>query len=504
MTPNLKELDELKALYNRIADLNHAAAILDWDQETYMPHGAGTSRAHQVATLTTMAHEIATGNRIGELLEFLGDRLDAFPEMSDNRRLIEVGKEDFAKASKLPSELVGRIAQAVSKAKDSWRDARHNNNFNSFVPHLEELVALNAEKAEARGYDDHVYDALLDEYEPGLTTQSLNDIFNQLRTALVALVNKIKDADQIDDSILRKHYDKDKQWAFGIDVIKDFGYDFNRGRQDHSAHPFTTTFSVNDVRITTRIDEKFFNPGFFGTLHEAGHALYEQGVSPELERLPLASGTSLGMHESQSRLWENLIGRSEVFWTGYFPRLATYFPEIASQTDASSFYRAVNRVQASLIRVEADELTYNLHIMVRYELEKALFEKTLQVKDLPGAWNEKMADYLGIKPDTDANGVLQDIHWALGAFGYFPTYSLGNLMSTQLFDQLTKDIHGVDNLVATGDFGDIREWLRINIHQHGRKLKADQLLKEVTGTGLSADSWLSYASAKYSKLYGLY
>ena len=493
----------MKGLYHRIADLNHAAAILDWDQETFMPHGAGRSRANQVATLTTMAHELATGDKVGSLLNKLEDHVESLPEMSDDRKLVEVGLEDFEKASKLSADLVGRIARAISLAKDAWRDARQNNDFSSFAPHLTELIDLNSEKANAHGFDDHIYDALLDEYEPGLATRTLNEIFGSLRSELVTLVGRIRDAEQIDNSVLRRHFDKQKQWDFGVEVIKDFGYDFTRGRQDHSAHPFTTTFSVNDVRITTRIDEQFFNPGFFGTLHEAGHALYEQGVSPNLERLPLASGTSLGMHESQSRLWENLIGRSRTFWKGYFSKLTTFFPDVASFADAETFYRAVNKVNPSLIRVEADEVTYNLHIMVRFELEKSLFEGSLSVADLPEAWNARMTDYLGVTPTSNANGVLQDIHWSLGAFGYFPTYSLGNLMSTQIFEKLKEDIPEMDDQIISGDFTEIREWLRSRIHCHGRKLKAEQLLKEVTGSGLSADSWLRYATNKYSELYRL-
>ncbi len=497
------DLNKLKSIYNRIADLEHSSAILDWDQETYMPAQAGTSRAHQVTTLTTMAHELATSTEVGNLLSKLAQDVASLPPLHDDRKLVEVGLEDFEKSSRLSSALVGRIASAVSLAKDSWREARQNNDFEKFLPNLQELVDLNSEKAEALGYDDHIYDALLDEYEPDLKTSSLNNIFSRLREELVGLVARIADADTIDNSVVRRHYDAQKQWEFGVSVIKDFGYDFERGRQDHSAHPFTTTFSIDDVRITTRIDENFFNPGLFGTLHEAGHALYEQGVDHNLERLPLASGTSLGMHESQSRLWENLIGRSRPFWNGYFPRLSTYFPDVASNTNAEDFYKAVNRVRPSLIRVEADEVTYNLHIMVRFELEKALFERSVTIADLPDLWNEKMRDYLGIVPPTNDKGVLQDIHWALGAFGYFPTYTLGNLMSTQLFDQIRIDIPEIDELTTRGDFRVLREWLRNNIHKHGRKLKAAKILEDVTGSPLSPDSWLRYVNSKYSELYDL-
>ncbi|NND70364.1 MAG: carboxypeptidase M32 [Rhodothermales bacterium] len=496
-------LSKLKSIYHRVSDIKNAAAVLDWDQETYMPPGSGNARAHQSTTLETLAHEIATSNELGDLLHSLHDYALEQPEHSNDRRLIEVGLEDYEKNSKLSPELVGKIAGAVSRAKDAWRDARAENNFKAFAPHLTDLIELNREKAEAFGYSEHLYDALLDEYEPGLTAGRLDSIFDPLRSELVSLVDTIADAPEVDTSILRRTYPHQQQWDFGVDIITSFGYDFNRGRQDLSAHPFTINFSIDDVRITTRIDENFFNPGFFGTLHEAGHGLYEQGIDHSLARLPLARGTSLGIHESQSRFWENLVGRSRPFWVGHFDKLRSYFPGLPASATPESFYRAVNAVNRSFIRVEADELTYNLHIMLRYELEKSIFEGTVAVDDLPDAWNQKMHDYLELTPPSNDKGVLQDIHWALGAFGYFPTYAIGNLMSTQLYDALKKDIPGTEELIEKGSFDDILDWMKQKIHRHGRKMTAEDLMISATGSSLDSSSWLRYARTKYADIYGL-
>jgi carboxypeptidase Taq len=286
-------------------------------------------------------------------------------------------------------------------------------------------------------------------------------------------------------------------------VIADFGYDFSTGRQDLSAHPFTTSFSISDVRLTTRIDEHFFSPAFFGTLHEAGHGMYEQGIDRGLERTPLADGTSLGMHESQSRLWENLVGRSRPFWEHYYLKAQETFPVALARTSLEDFYRAINRVENSLIRVEADEATYNLHIMIRFELEKELLEGRVDVRKLPGAWNDRMEEYLGVRPESDAEGVLQDIHWSLGAIGYFPTYALGNLMSTQLFNAARKAIPNLDDRIRQGSFSELLAWLRENVHRHGRKKSAGEILTDATGSGLAVDSWIQYIRGKYEQMCGI-
>lgn len=467
-----------------------------------MPKGAAEARAHQIATLRQLAHEQFTSDEVGDLLREAQVALNGTDRLDDDASLIRVTLKDYEKAQKLPADLVAEMARTVSQAKQAWKEARETNTFATFAPLLDRLITLNIQKAEAYGYEDTPYDALLDEYEPGMKTSDVESIFSSLREDLVPLVHKIKESVQPDNRFLFEHFDHQKQWDFGIDVIKDFGYNFDRGRQDVSAHPFTTSFSITDVRLTTRIQEDYFPTGLFGTLHEAGHGLYEQGVALELDRTPLAEGTSLGMHESQSRLWENLVGRSYGFWTHYYPKLQALFPERLSDKSLDTFYKAVNKVSPSLIRVEADEVTYNLHIMLRFQLENALIARDMNVNDLPEVWNETMQEYLGVRPDSDSNGVLQDIHWSLGVFGYFPTYALGNLMSTQLFNQIRKDVTDVEQQIATGHFEELLSWLRTHVHHYGRKLTATEILQRATGESLSSDSWVTYVEEKYSAIYG--
>ena len=492
----------LKERLSHVADLNGAAAVLEWDQETYMPPGGAVARAHQIATLHRLAHEHFTADETGALLDRLtGDRGDLDPASHD-AALLRVTRRDLDRARKIPAALVSAMAEASSHAREAWKTARETDTFATFAPHLQRIVDLNVEKAEALGFEDRLYDALLDEYEPDMKTATLEQVFSDLRAELVPIVQAIGRAPAPDDAFLRRPYDPGRQWDFGVAVIRDFGFDFECGRQDHSAHPFTTTFSIHDVRLTTRVDPDFFNPAFFGTLHEAGHGLYEQGVDPAFDRTPLAGGTSLGMHESQSRLWENLVGRSRPFWTHYFGPLRSAFPEALGDVSLEAFYRAVNRVAPSLIRVEADEVTYNLHIMLRFELENDLLEGRVAIGDLPALWNDRMEAYLGLRPGNDTEGVLQDIHWSLGALGYFPTYALGNLMSTQLFEQARRDLGDLDAEIGRGAFAGLLGWLRQKIHRHGRARTATELLQEVTGEGLSARSWLAYVRQKYGVLYG--
>ena len=494
-------LSELKLALGVVHDLNAAAHVLEWDQETYMPKGAAEARAHQIGTLRQMAHERFISDEVGDLLKEAQEALVGMDPMEDDAALVRVTMKDFEKAQKLPSDLVAEMARTVSQAKQAWKEARETNMFSTFAPLLERLIDLNIQKADAYGHEGKAYDALLDEYEPGMKTEEVEQIFSSLRDDLVPLVHSIMDAPAPDNSFLFEHFDHQKQWDFGIDVITDFGYDFERGRQDVSAHPFTTSFSITDVRLTTRIQEDYFPTGLFGTLHEAGHGLYEQGVSLDFDRTPLAQGTSLGMHESQSRLWENLVGRSRGFWSHYYPKLQALFPERLADKSLDTFYRAINKVSPSLIRVEADEVTYNLHIMLRFQLENALIAGDLTVNDLPDAWNATMQEYLGLKPDTDSDGVLQDIHWSLGIFGYFPTYALGNLMSTQLFNQIRKDVTDIEHQIASGHFGELLSWLRTHVHHHGRKLTASDILQRATGESLSSESWVAYVEEKYSAIY---
>lgn len=493
--------DRLRELLARVSDLRSAASVLSWDEETYMPPGAVGARANQLSTLRKLAHECFTSDEIGRLLDDLEPIAADLDPLSTEAALLRVTRRDFDRAVKLPPSLVAALAEAASHGKEAWKNARLANRFDDFAPHLERLIDLNRQKAEAYGYDDRVYDALLDEYEPGMKTRHVEAIFRDLRTELVPLVAAITEIQNADDAVLHQRFDPQKQWDFGLHVVRDFGFDFNRGRQDLSTHPFTTAFSTTDVRITTRFTDDFLSVGLFGTLHEAGHALYEQGIDRELERTLLDDGTSLGMHESQSRLWENLVGRSRPFWQHYYPRLQSMFGEQLASVPLDTFFRAINRVHPGLIRVEADELTYNLHIMLRFDLENALLEGRTSVADLPELWNRKMSDYLGVTPTNDAQGVLQDIHWSLAAFGYFPTYTLGNLMSSQFFDQAGHELPDLEAQIAEGNFEELHAWLRRKIYRYGRKKDASDILKDVTGRSLHAGSWMSHVKRKYGALH---
>jgi carboxypeptidase Taq len=385
-----------------------------------------------------------------------------------------------------------------------WVAARKQANFNLFRDALERIFSLHRQLAACLGYEESVYDPLLDQYEPGLKTAPLKDLFAELKETLIPLVKKVSERlDVVDDAVLRRPYDEKIQWDFGVDALKRIGFDLEKGRLDKSVHPFTTSFSINDVRITTRIDENYFPTAFGGTLHEGGHALYEQGVSQAFERTPLAGGASLGVHESQSRLWENLVGRSKGFWTYFYPRLRECFPHVLHDVSLEEFYRALNRVKPSLIRIEADELTYNLHILLRFELEIDLLEDRLRVADLPLAWNGKMKEYLDLEPSNDSDGVLQDVHWSNGLIGYFPTYTLGNLISAQLFNRAIQEHPEIPARIEKGDSLLLLQWLRTNIHAHGRKFTSRELLSRSTGEVLNPEYYLRYLQAKYSDIYGI-
>jgi len=496
-------VEDLRTHLAPIEDLKAAAAVLRWDQETYMPDGGAEARAQQLSTLQSTAHERFVAEETGELLDEAAETLDNPDPLDPDAALVRVTRRDYERAVRVPSSLVAELSKARAEAQQAWRQARRNDDFSQFASHLERLVELSVEKAEAIGYADEPYDALLTEYEPGRTTAEVASLFDALRDDLVPLVDAIAEAPQVDDAVLRGTYPQSEQQSFGRSVIEDFGYDFDRGRQDVSAHPFTTSFSANDVRLTTRYDEKNVASALFSTIHEAGHGLYEQGIDPSLDRTPLADATSLSTHESQARLWENHVGRSRPFWRHYLPRLQDTFPDALGDAALEPFYRAINRVEPSLIRVEADEVTYHLHVMLRFELGRGLIDGTLSVNDLPERWNEAMDTYLGVVPDSDANGVLQDVHWSQGAFGYFPTYTLGTLTAAQLMEAIQDDLPSLSEQVADGRFDPLLDWLRTHVHRHGRTLTAPALLKRATGDTLSAAPWLRYAHEKFGALYDL-
>ena len=489
-------MQTLRERLSRITDLGHAAAILEWDQETYMPAGAAEGRARQIATLRSLAHDILISEETGTLLE------QAAPESAIDADLVRVTKKDYDKATRVPSSLIAELAEASGLSKGAWQEARENDEFSKFAPHLSKIVDLTIQHAEALGYEESPYDALLDQYEEGMTAAEVTRVFSELKADLIPLVSRIAESPATCDGIVHREFPRDTQWKLGMQVIEKMGYNTHYGRQDFSTHPFSTAFSITDVRITTRMEDRFFNPGFFGTLHEAGHAMYEQGIDMALEGSPLADGTSLGMHESQSRMWENLIGRSRPFWDYCFPHARKAFPDALGSETTDTFYKAINTVFPSLIRVDADEVTYNLHIMLRFELEQDIIAGKIRIQDLPEEWNDRMESWLGVRPSKDSDGVLQDIHWSLGAIGYFPTYALGNLMSTQLFNAAKKAIPDLDAKTSQGDFSALLDWLRTNVHQHGRRKTAGQILLDATGSELSSESWMHYAQSKFGELYG--
>lgn len=498
-----EKLNTLKSKLKVIKNINNAADLLGWDQQVYMPPGGAEARAEQLATLNTLAHQMFTTDEIGTLLDDLAGA--NFEYDSDEASLVRVARRDYDKARKLPPRLVEETSRTFSLGQQVWMRARAEQDFAQFKDILAKIVDLNIQMAEAYGYTGSIYDALLDQYEPDMKTADVSRVFNRLKTELVPLVQAItRHKDAVDASILRQEYDESAQWDFGLIPLKAIGYDMQRGRQDKSAHPFTTSFSINDVRITTRVDKNTFPSSLFSTLHEGGHALYEQGSDPALEGTLLAGGTSLGVHESQSRLWENVVGRSREFWQFYYPRLQEFFPEQLKSVSLDDFYRAINQAQPSFIRVEADEVTYNMHIFLRFELEQEMITQRLNVDDLPDAWIAKMEEYLGLTPPNDAVGVLQDIHWSAGSFGYFPTYTLGNVLSLQFYSQTLKDIPNLPEQFAEGQFGPLLEWFREKIHRHGRKFTANELIKRVTGDDtIQAGPYLNYIKQKYSDIYGL-
>jgi carboxypeptidase Taq len=499
-----KHLEELLPLIWRIYDIHSAAALLEWDQQTYMPPKGAEARGQQIATLRRMAHELHVSDEYGHALSLAQGAVEDLDPDSDEACLVREVSRQFQKKRRVPAEWVGEFSETTSQAIQAWQQARSESDFSLFKPHLERVVALRAEYASFFEPYDFIYDPLLDDFEPDMKTGAVRRVFDELRPAQVELIQSIADrGTQVDDSPLHQDFDPKAQWDFGIEVVKRFGYDFSRGRQDKSAHPFTTAFGWGDVRITTRIYPNYIPSGLLSTMHEAGHGMYEQGVKADLARTPLMDGASLAIHESQSRMWENIVGRGLPFWQAFFPRLQEYFPEQLGDLDVGNFYRIFNKVEPSLIRVEADEATYNLHIMLRFDLEIALLQGELAVEDLPQAWNEKMHEYLGIVPPDDSQGVLQDIHWASGILGYFPTYALGNLVASQLWARILHDIPNLEQQISKGTFADLLAWLREHIHQHGAKFAPLDLLERATGEELNPAPYLGYLSRKYGEIYHL-
>ena len=485
----------------KYADVEYSIAVLSWDKEVNLPTKGAPARSRQVATLSGIAHEIFTNKEFGATLQSLAnDSKDLNPR---EKRNIQLTQKDFNRINKFDTDFVMRRSQLISTAFHAWLKARESNDFSVYEKPLADLVDLKIEEAEIVGYKDHPYNALMEEFEPGATVEELDILFKDVRNQLVNFAAKIRSKSEVDNSFLRKNYPKDKQWDFGIEILKNIGYDFEAGRQDISTHPFTTNFSASDVRVTTRIDENDLGNMTWSCIHEGGHALYEQGLPVSDYGLPTGKYVSLGIHESQSRLWENNVGRSLPFWKAHYPRLQAAFPENLSDVSLSSFYHGINKIAPNLIRTEADELHYHFHVLIRYEIEKGLIEKSIKVGDLPEVWNAKYKEYLGVEVPNDKKGVLQDIHWSHGSIGYFPTYSLGSFYAAQFFAQAKKEIPDLIDQIEQGNNLNLLSWLREKIHQHGRFYDANELCEKVTGEKLNFKYFMDYVNEKYGDIYNL-
>lgn len=498
------KLQELKTRLLEIDDISHANAVLGWDQSTYMPPGGAEARARQMSTLGRLAHEKFTDPAIGKLLDDLQSYANSLPYDSDDAALIRITRREYERSTRIPSALVAEVASHTAMTYQAWTEARPANDFNRLRPMLEKTLDLSRQYADCFPGYEHIADPLIDFSDFGMKASSVRKVFADLREALVPLVQAITSQEPVDDSCLKQFYPEDKQRAFGEMVIKQYGYDFNRGRQDKTHHPFATKFSLGDVRITTRFNEHDLGDGLFSTLHESGHAMYEQGVSPSMEGTPLANGTSAGVHESQSRLWENVVGRSRGFWEHFYPQLQQIFPDQLKTVSLDTFYRAINKVQRSLIRVDADEVTYNLHVMIRFDLELELLEGSLSIRDLPEAWQARYESDLGMAAPDDRDGVLQDVHWyGILIGGVFQGYTLGNILSGLFYSQALKSNPEIPAEIGQGKFDTLHNWMKTNIYQHGSKFTAPELIERVTGGPLRIEPYIQYLKTKYGEIYKL-
>jgi carboxypeptidase Taq len=499
-----EKLDQLKARLTEIHNIEQAIAVLSWDQQTQMPPGGARARSEQLSTLSRIRHESFTSPEIGDLIQEAAEEGRDLPYDSDDAALIRVARHDWDQAHRIPSQFVADVTRHAVIAQQVWAKARAENDYATFAPYLQRTIDYSRQAAEYLGYEDNPYDALLDRFEPGMKAVQVKELFDRLKGELVPLVRAIAArTDTVSDAPVHQPFDEAKQEAFGLMVAAAIGYDFSRGRQDRAVHPFATSFSRDDVRITTRFEPDFLNPALFGTMHEAGHAIYEQGIAPSLDDSQLGDGTSLGVHESQSRLWENVVGRSRRFWEHFYPSLQESFPDQLGSVDLDDFYRAINAVKPSFIRVEADEVTYTLHIMLRFEMELGLLDGSISVADAPAIWNQKMHSYLGITPPTDTLGILQDVHWSGGMFGYFPTYAIGTILSLQLYGAATEEHPEISDAMLQGDFDSLRSWLTEHVYQHGRKYLPNELIERATGRPLEIGPYMAYLTSKFGEIYGL-
>lgn len=483
-----------------IADVRFASAVLQWDQETYLPPLGAARRGQQLSTLSEISHRMFSEPELGELLQTLNESQDLDPVQQRN---VQRTLEDYSKNKKYTSSFVRALSDQVNKAFHAWIDARKKNDFSVYAPALDALLILKREEAALLGYTGHPYDALLDEFEKGSTVTLLDKTFSQLLPRLSDLLRRIEASPQVDDSFLRQSFPRQQQWDWGLHLVRALHFNFEAGRQDISEHPFSTSFNARDVRITTRVDEQDFGNMTWSCIHETGHALYEQGLNEEAYGLPMGEACSYSIHESQSRLWENNVGRSRAFWAHYFPQLQQFFPQQFGAVDLDRFYKGINKVEPSLIRTEADEITYHFHVYIRYSLEKKLIEGSLATNDIPEFWNEQYRQLLGVDVPDNKRGCLQDVHWSHGSFGYFPTYSLGSFYAAQFFETARREVNGLDNEIAKGNTLPLLDWLRTKIHARGRFHTSEELCREVTGETLNADHFMNYLLDKYVSIYNL-
>lgn len=496
-----------KALYQQyteemaqVADIRFASAVLQWDQETYLPARGAAFRGRQLSTLSEIAHRMATSEKLGALLQELLGRADLDAEARKN---VQLTWEDFSKQQKYPPAFVRQLSDAVNQAFHAWMEARKANSFGVFAQELNTLLALKKQEAELLGYTRHPYDAHLNEYEKGATVQQLDATFGDLLPRLQKLVEAVGARPQVTDDFLRQTFPKQQQWEWGMWLVQQLHFDLEAGRQDLSEHPFSTSFNPRDVRITTRVDEQDFANMTWSTIHEVGHALYEQGLPEGGYGLPAGEACSYAIHESQSRLWENNVGRSRAFWQHYLPHLQRFFPTQLGSIDLDTFYRGINKVQPSLIRTEADEITYHFHVAIRYELEKQLLDSSLATADIPAYWNEHYQQYLGIRVPDDRQGCLQDVHWSHGSFGYFPTYSLGSFYAAQLYRQAAIALPLLATDLAQGNSQALLQWLRTEVHASGRLHTSEELCARATGKTLDVSVFMDYLLQKYTPIYNL-
>ena len=498
------KLQELKGRLIEIYDLQMANSLLSWDQATYMPPGGAEARGRQSALISRLAHERLTAPEVGKLLDALDPWAAKLPFDSDDAALVRVTRREYDQAVKVPSDLVSEMNSHSAESYQAWTVARPKNDFATMRPYLEKTLELSRRLANCFPGYEHIADPLINYSDYGMKASSVREIFTQLRKRLVPIVQAIMSRPVPSDECLRRPVPERDQLAFGEDVIRAFGYDFERGRQDKTHHPFMTKFSLGDVRITTRVRENDNTDSLFSTLHESGHAMYEQGIRMDFEGTPLATGTSSGVHESQSRLWENLVGRSRGFWNGFYPKMQAAYPSQYAKVPLDEFYRAINKVDRTLIRTDSDEVTYNLHVMLRFDLELDLLDGSLAIKDLPEAWRARFQRDIGIPVPNDKDGVLQDVHWYAGTIGgAFQGYTLGNILSAQIFAAAVKAHPGIPAEIERGVFTTLHGWLRDNLYQHGSKFTAAELIERVTGSPMTTEPYLAYLWNKYQPLYDL-